>query len=121
MGTALFDILKKNYEFTNVFKRGNSLFARELSLHYRKTNREKNRFGVTTVKNYGNVVKKNRKRRLIREAFRKLEPQCLTAYDIVVMGRVSDKESNFNSVYNELEYLLKKAKILDVSKMDIQE
>lgn len=110
----MFEVLKKNYEFTNVFRRGKSLYGKELSLHYRRTNRDLNRFGVTTVRNYGNAVKRNRKRRLIREAFRNIEPQCLTAYDIVVMGRISDVESSYDSIYNELEYLLKKAKILNL-------
>lgn len=108
----MYDKLKKNYEFSNVFKYGKRVVGREISLHYRRNNFNQNRLGVTTVKHYGNAVERNRKRRLIREAYRSLAPQVKSSYDIIIMGRISHTESTLFTVRDELEHLLRKANLL---------
>lgn len=105
--------LKKNYEFNNVFKKGKTVVGRELSLHYLNNKLNYNRLGFTTVRNFGHVVAKNRKRRLLREAYRQLDPQVKQGYDLVLMGRITNYESNFHTVYADLKKLLKKAQLLE--------
>lgn len=45
------------------------------------------RIGITTSKKTGNAVKRNRSRRVIREAFRTLAPQIPPGYDFVFVAR----------------------------------
>ena len=105
--------LKKNYEFSKVFKSGKRQFGRELSIYFVKNKLAYNRLGFTTVKKYGNAVQRNRERRLLREAYRNLEPQLKHGYDIVIMGRNSEKLSDYHSVRADMLKLFTRAKLLE--------
>lgn len=51
-------------------------------------NREKTlRLGITTSKKTGNAVKRNRSRRILKEAIKELELNIVTGYDIVLVAR----------------------------------
>jgi len=47
------------------------------------------RLGVTATKKIGNAVRRNRARRLVREAFRRLRVQLPVGFDYVVVARQS--------------------------------
>lgn len=52
-----------------------------------KNKKNINRIGITTSKKIGNAVKRNRDRRIIREAVRKLEGEMKTGFDFVFVAR----------------------------------
>lgn len=46
-----------------------------------------NRYGIVTARRIGSAVKRNRVRRLIREALRYRQPQIKSSYDVVIVAK----------------------------------
>lgn len=104
--------LKFNYEFSRVYRRGKYLSDRHVVLHYVVTSRPLNRIGVTTSKNIGGSIQRNRMRRLLRESYRLSEQNFKKGYDIILLGRMLTKDVNYNVISKEVRRLMKKAGIL---------
>jgi len=82
------ETVKKNHEFQRAYKKGKALVTRDLVIYVFK-NKQSNlcRYGITTSKKIGNAVTRNRARRVIREAFRAVEPSIRPGYDFVFVAR----------------------------------
>lgn len=79
--------LKKNRDFSQVYKRGKSR-ARFLFVVYVMPNDTgKNNFGLSVSKKVGNAVLRNRVKRLLRECLRLLDGLILGGFNIVVIAR----------------------------------
>ncbi|MBW7572911.1 ribonuclease P protein component [Caproiciproducens faecalis] len=79
--------IKENKDFRRIYARGKS-YVSPVVISYVLKNRSKNvRVGITTSKKIGNAVKRNRSRRVIREAFRTLVPEIAPGYDIIFVAR----------------------------------
>ena len=63
-----------------------------------------NRLGIVTGKKVGNAVKRNRSRRIIREAFRLFEPilkeKTQKRYDFVFVARSKTPELKSTKIYS---------------------
>ena len=66
--------IKKDKEFRFLFKKGDSIVTNAFVCYARESKRRVNRIGIVTGKKVGNAVKRSRARRVIREAFRLIEP-----------------------------------------------
>jgi ribonuclease P protein component len=104
--------LKKNYEFSRVFKTGKKQYGKFLSLYYKKNPLPFNRYGFTSLRHFGNSVKRNRMRRLLRESARALEAEMKTGYDIIFMGCRLEKETSGTEIQTEMRTLLEKAGLM---------
>ncbi len=104
--------LKFNYEFTRVYRRGKYLSERHVVLHYLNRAAKINRVGVTTSKNIGGSVRRNRMRRLLRESYRLNEPYMKKGYDIILLGRGGAPDLTFSEVSREVVHMMRKAGIL---------
>jgi ribonuclease P protein component len=104
--------LKKNYEFSLVFRKGRFVGSRSVNLNYRKNRLSCNRVGVTTVRNIENAVQRNRVKRLLREAYRLLEPSLCTGYDLVFTGKPRNRHLQFADVLRDMRFVLRKAELL---------
>jgi ribonuclease P protein component len=86
-------VVKKNREFSFIFKKGETAGNPAFVAYYRQNNRRVNRLGIVTSKKAGNAVQRSRARRLLREAFRLSEPDLLRQtdkrFDLVVVARDS--------------------------------
>lgn len=80
--------LKKRWEFQRTYQDGRKYWNRYFVIYTRNTETDTLRLGITVSKKVGKSVKRNRVKRLIREAFRHLRPTLKKQYDIVVIGRV---------------------------------
>lgn len=67
--------VKKDREFRFLFKKGKSIVNNAFVCYLRPNKRRVNRLGIITSKKVGCAVKRSRARRVIREAFRRLEPE----------------------------------------------
>ena len=81
------DTIKENREFRRAYHRGKCYAAPALVTYvfHRRTGGA--RIGITTGKKVGNAVARSRARRVIRAAWRALEPEVCRSADIVFVAR----------------------------------
>lgn len=84
-------VIKSNRDFSYLFKKGESIVTYGFICYIKPRRAGKNRLGIVTGKKVGNAVKRNRARRIIREAFRMIDPmireQRTERYDFVFVAR----------------------------------
>lgn len=83
--------IKKNSEFTKLFKRGKRVFSPTLTIIYFPS--VKNRMGIAVSKKHGKAVKRNRIKRLIREVFSKHSPMLKKSWSFIVVPKVAENYS----------------------------
>jgi ribonuclease P protein component len=80
--------LSRSAEFERVYRQGRSTGNRHLVLYaFSNPSAEGPRLGLSVSRKVGGAVERNRVKRLLREAFAKLEPQLDPAQDVVVVAR----------------------------------
>lgn len=79
--------LKENRDFRKLYTRGKSCVSPVLVTYILKNHTENVRVGITTSKKTGNAVGRNRSRRIIREAIRKIYPRINGGIDLVFVSR----------------------------------
>ena len=100
--------LKKQADFQKLFGRGKRAFSPSLTLLYRPSDRL--RMGISIGKKHGKAVKRNRIKRLLREAFRLEAEHIKGKYSIVLVPKVAEEYSV--KVFREhLQCMLKKEKL----------
>jgi ribonuclease P protein component len=108
--------LKKNFEFTIIYRRGNS-FANDFLVMYilkNKRNKDKylshyNKLGVSVSKKVGNSVVRSRCKRLISESFRLNYSYVIKGYDFIFIARNPIKDKSYLEVENAMKNLIKRA------------
>ncbi len=68
----------------------------------RQNKRPSSRLGITATRRYGSACKRNRFKRIVREAFRLCSPQFLESFDILVRPRSLAVLATMSDVQNEL-------------------
>jgi len=101
-------VLKKNKDYKNVYSRGKSVADRHLVLYFLANNSSDCRLGFTVSRKIGNAVKRNRIRRLFKEACRINKEQFTGGYDIVLLARRHNESLKYRQVEESLLKLLKK-------------
>lgn len=79
--------LTENYEFKRGYARGKSVVSPVLVTYAFKKRSGEVRIGITATKKIGNAVKRNRARRVIREAYQSFAPYIKGKYDIIFVAR----------------------------------
>lgn len=98
--------LKKNYEFSRVYKKGRFFAGKFIVMHTLKNKYSFNRLGITVSTKFGKSVKRNRIRRLIRENYRINEDFIREGYDIVFVARKQDSMPSYRQVGKEMKFLM---------------
>lgn len=105
--------LKKNKDFTVVYKEGKSYANKYLVMYVRENDLGKNRLGISVSKKVGNSIVRHRLKRLIKESYRLQEDLFKCGIDIVVIARGSAKESDYHKIEKALMHLENLHKIID--------
>ncbi len=108
----MFESLKSNQDFQNVYRNGKSYANRYLVMYVYKNGLDKNRFGISVSKKVGNSVVRHRVTRLIRESYRLCEEEFHSGWDIVVIGRNTAKDKDFREINSALLHLGKLHRII---------
>ena len=77
--------VKRSEEIRNLFKNGKRITIHGAKLFLLPNKLEKNRIAFALPRNYGNAIKRNRCKRLSREAYRKLKAQLQTGFDMIFL------------------------------------
>ena len=97
--------LKKNRDFQVVYRQGKSYANKYLVMYVLENQSDKNRIGISVSKKVGNSVVRHHLTRLIRESYRLSEEHFQNGYDIVIIARVSAKETIYQDIESALIHL----------------
>lgn len=98
--------LKKNGEFARVFKKGQRLHSKHISLHWwKKKHDPQNRLGVSVVRNFYGAVQRNKAKRYLREIYRHSPLPQIEGLDIVLVLRKSTVFPTYADLVRELATL----------------
>lgn len=95
--------IKLNKDFKRLYYRGKSVVKSNVVVYVMKNRTDSNHLGLTCGKSVGKAVKRNRVKRLIKEAYRLLEDRLLVGYDIVLVARTRCLGSKQIHVLKDLE------------------
>ncbi len=105
--------IKKNEEFSQVFKQGHSVANRQFVLYVLpKEGQVIFRLGLSVSKRVGNAVTRNRVKRYIREVFHSQKDLLEANVDYVVIARKPAATMNLVEVEQSLLHVMRKARIL---------
>ena len=100
--------LKKQSDFQKIFKKGKRGFSPSLTVLY--TPSKIMTMGISIGKKHGKSVKRNRIKRLLREAFRATQGEMKGTYSIVLLPKVSE-EYSLQLYVRHLKWIIQKEKL----------
>ena len=99
--------LKKNQQFSHVYKNGKSYANRLLVMYILKNDSDQNRIGISVSKKVGNSVIRHRVKRLIKENYRLHEEIFNSGLDIVIIARQNAASADFVMLESAFLHLCK--------------
>ncbi len=105
------NIIKKNQEFQRVFEKGHSIYGRYLVVYFLNTANPVTRFGFCVGKKIGTAVKRNRYKRLFREAVNTTFNADFEGCDILLVARSNIRFATLENIKSEIIHILGKIKI----------
>ncbi len=107
------DVLRNNNDFSKVFNKGKSTASKTMVVFFIKNELKYNRIAFIASKKVGNSVKRNKARRLMKEAFRENKDQLKKGYDIIFIARNNIIEAKYDDLRKSIKYMLKKVKLFE--------
>jgi ribonuclease P protein component len=101
--------LRRTVDVRRVYDEGRSWAHTLLVLIARPNDLGFSRVGVTASRKLGSAVARNRAKRLLREAARRLYPQFGAGWDVMLIARVGILKVKEPQVQDALQSLLRKA------------
>lgn len=107
-------MIKKNYEFKNLFSKGKFYYGENIHFYIKQTNSNINKLGIAVSRKHGKAIKRNRIKRLIRENYKEFENRIQTGSQIlIIVNRKKDlKDISYYDIQEDFYRTLKKANIL---------
>jgi ribonuclease P protein component len=106
------ETLKNSAQFERVRREGRTWSAGALILNAARNGQDVVRCGFITARKVGKAVRRNRARRLIREAVRLKLPYIKPGWDLVWVARPSIVEADFAAVSKVVDELLARSRVL---------
>ena len=105
--------LKKNKEFSYVYRRGKSVANKNLVLVYVKKKTNGLKVGFSISKKIGNAVVRNKTKRRLKEAFMALMDDVSKNTLIVFIARPAITTHDYQGILKNLKHVLKKADLFE--------
>lgn len=113
--------IKNDYEYRRIYKRGKAFVSPAVVIYILKNKKKINRIGITTSRKIGNAVKRNRDRRIIREAYRQLEGETALGYDIIFVARGRTNSLKMQALLRVMRGIFISAKLIEKKNPDQKE
>ncbi len=110
--------LRKNADFQKVRSEGRTWSNPLLVLSARPNDLVHSRFGFVVTRRIGSAVRRNRVKRVLREAARLRLSGIAAGWDLVVIARLSATEADFRTLDKALAQLLRTAGVLNGPEVD---
>ena len=90
--------LRNQQDFKVLYNKGKSKVSRFMVIIYKKNGLKYSRLAYVSSKKVGNSVRRNRSRRLMREAYRLLGCKVKNGYDVIFIARnsINDHKCFYN-------------------------
>ncbi len=105
--------LKKKYQFNYVYRVGKSCHGKFLVLVFSPSKNQNIKIGISVSKKVGNSVKRNRARRLLREAVSPMLNSLKPNYNLIIVAKQAIEGEKLESVFNDLKLTLEKAGLIN--------
>lgn len=96
--------LRKNEDFTRVYRRGIASYTRDFTLIAKRNGSKENRYGFSISKKMGKANKRNLLKRRLREIVRLNEAHFPMGYDFVVIPKEAARELDYCDLTRSLFY-----------------
>ena len=106
-------MLKKNYEFGNVLKRGTYYSGRTIEVFVKQNHKNINFLGIAISSKICKATKRNYIKRIIRENYKNMEEHLKTGYSIVFLWKrkMDIKQACYSNVEKDMKKIFCDAKI----------
>ena len=98
--------IKESKDFATTIKHGKTAKNQSFVLHYKKSDLDHSRIGISVSKKIGNAVTRNRVKRQLRAMLDSLIDYNLNKFDVVVIARQDFLNKNFDENKSLLSDLL---------------
>lgn len=105
--------LKNKKDISNIFESGKVKYIDGIGIRIINNEEECNRAVIIPLHGYGNAVQRNKIKRRIREILRQCNICMDKGYDIAVIIKKTEQNTNFNQLKNKVMVLLSRFKILN--------
>ena len=103
--------LKKNYQYSYVYKHADSVADKNFVMLYCHSNSKQSKFGFSVSKKYGKAVARNRIRRQMKAAISSFVSEVVGGYNVVFIPRRHEAYL-FGDILASVKGLLTKAGLL---------
>ena len=107
--------LCENYMFQRLYRSGKSAVTPWVAIYFMRNRLGQNRLGITASKKIGGAVQRNRARRIIKEAYRLIEPDLNKGFDIVIVARKKAVYGKMWDIRKSLERVLESSPLISKS------
>ena len=107
--------IKKNYEFNYSFNKGKLYLGKYIKCFYLKNNKNKNFIGIAVSSKQFNAVKRNKVKRIIREAYTNIEKDIVSGNTFVFLWKkkIDIENCKFELIRNDMKKMFKNIGILN--------
>ncbi len=107
--------LKKNYEFKNVLNKGKYFVRKYIIVYIDKNNLNRNVIGIAVNTKICNAVKRNKIKRVIREAYYREMKSLKQGYNIVFLWNKKEQVEGveFHKIHKEIREIFEEANLIE--------